>query len=357
MSSFTSHDVTYENGTKTLHYIAAGPSNGDLIIFLHGCPGIGLTWSSQLLTFASKGYHCIAPDMPGYGSSTARKVISDYSQESIVTGMLALLQSLNRQDAIWVAHDWGCGTLWSLARTHPEVCRAVAGMTVPYGVLEFGLEEALKYVNREIYPEDQYPYGQWSYQAFYEQSFEKAVAWFEKDIRGILKASFTRGNPAGVGKPSPLSNVVKDDGWFGGISKPPSADMIPDHLTILDKDIFEALVVAFEKTGFWPGDAWYLNHAANRAFNSANGKKDFRLTIPVLFIEAKYDTVCDTLNSRLAERQERLCDDLTFVSIDAGHFVPNEKAEEVNDAIGKWLDERVYKGENQVREDAASTVI
>ncbi|CAF9933068.1 MAG: hypothetical protein GOMPHAMPRED_007139 [Gomphillus americanus] len=341
MSSFQEYDLDYDNGDKKIHYLQAGPDDGELIIFMHGWPGIGKTWHNQLTAFAAKGFKAVAPDMPGYGKSSARKISSDYAQENVVHGMLSLLQHLGHKQAIWVAHDWGCGTLWSLARTHPEVCKALCGLTVPYGTLELGLEELVSLVDRKLYPEDEYPWGQWSYMAFYEQSFEKATAWFEKGIRGFLKGGFTKGNPAALGKPAHTANVVKDDGRWGGAPEPPSPDQIPDEAACIDKETFEELVAAMERTGFWPACAWYSHHKANRAFNLANGKKDTHLKMPVLFIEAKYDVICDTVNSELGDPQKELCDDLTFVSIDAGHFVPVEKWQEVNEAISNWLDTKV----------------
>jgi soluble epoxide hydrolase/lipid-phosphate phosphatase len=38
---------------------------------------------------------------------------------------------------------------------------------------------------------------------------------------------------------------------------------------------------------------------------------------------------------------KELCEDLTYVSIAAGHFVPVEKHEEVNQAMAEWLEAKV----------------
>ena len=38
----------------------------------------------------------------GYGRSSARKVIEDYSLETVNLGMLALLKDLGREKAIWI---------------------------------------------------------------------------------------------------------------------------------------------------------------------------------------------------------------------------------------------------------------
>ena len=38
----------------------------------------------------------------GYGKSTARKTTEDYAQENINQGMLALLERLGRDKAVWI---------------------------------------------------------------------------------------------------------------------------------------------------------------------------------------------------------------------------------------------------------------
>lgn len=76
--------------------------------------------------------------------------------------------------------------------------------------------------------------------------------------------------------------------------------------------------------------AYYLEKAAN------NGE----LLMPTLFIEAKYDTVCDTVNSPLAANQKKYSKNLTEASVDAGHWVAMEKPDEVNSIIAKWIEEK-----------------
>lgn len=51
---------------------------------------------------------------------------------------------------------------------------------------------------------------------FYEDDFEKATKWFEKDAGAFLRAGYAKGRPDGVGKPSALSGVKEAGGWFGG---------------------------------------------------------------------------------------------------------------------------------------------
>ena len=216
-------------------------------------------------------------------------------------------------------------------------------MAVPYRTLELGLEELLKTVNRDIYPKDEYPYGQWSYQVFYEQNFEKATSWLESDIPGILRLLYSNGNPANLGKPGRMANNVKDGGWFGGpekMPKPPSKDQIPagsSTIDNLDDETVRELETAMECTGFFGADAYYMNHKANRAWILQNSVNRGVLEMPVLFIQAKYDTTSDTVNSQLADPMKKLCRNLTYTSIDTGHWVLTEKPEETNAAIARWL--------------------
>ncbi|CAM1505904.1 Fc.00g115410.m01.CDS01 [Cosmosporella sp. VM-42] len=280
--------------------------------------------------------------MPGYGRSTARNMKSDYAQENVIQGMLAVLADTGQDQAIWVGHDWGCGTLWTPANTHPKVCRAVVGLCVPFGVLKLGLEEVVKTVDRDIYPEDQYPHGQWSYQVYYEKAFDKASAFFNKDIHGLLKALHAKGSPLAVSKPSSMgSTTVKDGGWMGGRTSPPPPEATPDDNLCMDQGTFDELVEAMEKTGFGPADSWCMNSKLNQEYHVSQSAYDGKLKLPVLFINARFDSVCETITERFARKMRNNCSNLTETIIDAGHWVASERPEETNTAIIRWLVEEV----------------
>jgi hypothetical protein len=75
-------------------YLEAGPPDGPLIVFVHGWPALAISWAPQLAHFAALGYRCIAPDMRGYGGSSAPPRREDYALEEIVADMLELLRAL-----------------------------------------------------------------------------------------------------------------------------------------------------------------------------------------------------------------------------------------------------------------------
>ena len=159
-SSITEHDFTSKDGDK-FFYLSAGPPSGPLLIFIHGWPALAETWKPQLLAFADLGFRTVAPDTRGYGRSVVSKDRADYALERHVADMLALLAHLDRDQAVWIGHDWGAGLVWSFAAHHPEACAGVVNMCVPYRTIEFGLEALVATVNRERYPVDKYPNGQW----------------------------------------------------------------------------------------------------------------------------------------------------------------------------------------------------
>ncbi|KAI1429036.1 putative epoxide hydrolase [Xylaria sp. FL1777] len=335
--NITSHDVVYAGGDKKIHYLAAGPINGPLIIFVHGWPGTAITWKSQIDAFAGLGFRTIAPDMPGYGKSTARRIVDDYCQEALVEGMLALLGDTGRDAAIWVGHDWGAGVTSSVATQHPEVVKALTNFCVPFRTVELGWEGYLPKVNREIYPADKYEVGQWDYIKHYEENFEKAVEWFEKDIAGFCKAGLQRSTAPPSRFSSMTATVRKDGGWFG-LERPPPVEATGPP--VLPPDVYESFVADMQKTGFWTGSAYYLHHDRNAEYNgkAASGGK---LTQPVLFIHATRDLVCDTKTSRLAEPMRQVCSNLTEVTIEAGHFVHYEEPGQVNAALTRFLVEEL----------------
>jgi len=196
--AITEHEFT-KNGDKHF-YLAAGPQLGPLLIFIHGWPAIAETWKPQLLAFAALGFRAVAPDNRGYGRTVATKERQDYRLEQHVSDMLGLLAHLERDQAVWIGHDWGASLVWSFAAHHPEKCRAVVNMCVPYRVLELGLDALVATVNREIYPKDKYPYGQWDYQHNYEVNTEKTIKALDANPDTSAKVFYMAGNPGDYGR-------------------------------------------------------------------------------------------------------------------------------------------------------------
>ena len=320
----------------TSFYLAAGPAAGPTVIFLHGWPELSLSWRHQLPVLAALGSRAVAPDMRGYGRSTVYRRHQDYALREIVADMIELADALGVEKPVWVGHDWGSPVAWSLASHHPERCLAVANLCVPYG-LERGLDAILPLVDRRLYPEAEFPAGQWEYMRFYEENFDKACRTFDANPYNTAKALFRKGDPAGRGKPSRTALVRKAGGWFGGAAAAPDLPRDPD---VLSEAELSAYAAALKRNGFFGPDSWYMNHAANAVY-SAEAANGGRLDMPVLFLAARWDYTCECVDSRLAEPMRDLVRDLTEAIIDCGHWMAQEKPVEVNAHLVHWLATRV----------------
>ena len=334
-TEISSHSVTV--GTHTTHYLAAGPESGPLIIFVHGWPELSISWRHQLPVFAGLGFRAVAPDMRGYGKSTVYPNLADYAQEHVVSDMIALLDSFGRDRAIWVGHDWGSPTVWNIASHHPDRCFGVANLCVPYFTLERGLEASVPLINRDRYPEAEYPYGQWEYMMFYAENFEKATSTFGANPYNTVKLLFRKGNPEGFGKPAGTAFTRKNGGWFGPLTEAPDFPVDTDVVTETDVQIYAE---ALGRNGFFGPDAYYMNHEANAVY-AGTALNDGHLDLPVLFVAAQYDYVCDTVTSRLAEPMRDRCNQLDEAVVFSGHWMAQERPAEVNAALARWVARRL----------------
>lgn len=315
-------------------YLECGPPDGPLLIFVHGWPALAISWRAQLAHFAQLGYRCVAPDMRGYGGSSAPPRREDYALEAIVADLRELLAALGAENAVWIGHDWGGPAVWEVARHHPAACRGVASACVPYVPGGFAPASLIPLVDRNVYPEGEYPAGQWDYVPYYAQSFDDARATFEADVPATIRALFRSGNPKHRGRPAPTARITRDGGWFGGGGRAPD---LPHDPAILSGDDLRAHVAAFERTGFFGPDAWYVNPERNAAYARS---AEPRLSMPVLFLHALYDTICETVDSRLAEPMRHECANLTERILETGHWLPQEQPERCNAALEEWMTEQ-----------------
>ena len=318
-------------------YLAAGPVDGPLVVLVHGWPELSISWRHQLPILAGLGFRAVAPDMRGYGRYSVYDRHDSYAQEEIVADMLELLTALGRERAVWVGHDWGSPVVWNLASHHPERCQAVAGLSVPYYTLERGLDSIVPLVDRNIYPEAEFPVGQWEYMRFYEDNFDQARRCFDADTTRTVKALFRRGNPAGHLKPSRTAMVRQDGGWFRGAGIAPD---LPLDTSVLSEAELCAYASALARNGFFGPDSWYMNHAANAgyAMRAVNGGY---LDMPALFLAGRHDFTCESIASRLGEPMRAYCRDLTEAVIESGHWMAQEQPMAVNAALVGWLANRV----------------
>ncbi len=119
------------NGLR-LHVAKAGPSDGPLMVLLHGFPEFWYGWRKQIEPLAEAGFRVWAPDQRGYNLSDKPRGIRHYAIELLAADAVGLIEAAGREQAILVGHDWGGAVVWQAAAQHPQrVSRAVI-LNVPH---------------------------------------------------------------------------------------------------------------------------------------------------------------------------------------------------------------------------------
>ena len=118
---FTHHfvEVPGDHELVLFHYVEAGKSGNEIIVFLHGIPDSWFQWHHQMAALSDR-YHCIAVDLKGYGQS--EKTAGDYRHEGASENLYALLEQIgvaNKKFNI-VSHDRGTVQADYIVAKHPE---------------------------------------------------------------------------------------------------------------------------------------------------------------------------------------------------------------------------------------------
>jgi pimeloyl-ACP methyl ester carboxylesterase len=123
---------TTSNDGVALHCVAAGPDDGRLVILLHGFPDSWGTWRKQLSFLGLRGFLAVAPDLRGYGESGKPRKVKDYAMPQLTADVDRIIQSLGREKACIVGHDWGAEIAWHFAMDHPAHVEKLAILNVPH---------------------------------------------------------------------------------------------------------------------------------------------------------------------------------------------------------------------------------
>jgi alpha-beta hydrolase superfamily lysophospholipase len=93
-----------EIATNGIHLHATELGEGPAILFVHGFPDTAYTWRKQMQAVAAAGFRAIAPDMRGYGGSSAPADPTLYTPFQTVGDLVGLLDALQVPQAIIVGH-------------------------------------------------------------------------------------------------------------------------------------------------------------------------------------------------------------------------------------------------------------
>ena len=94
-------------GDIRLHYVDAGPPDGETLLLIHGEPTWSYLFRKMIPTFTAAGYRVIAPDLVGFGRSDKFTDEDAYSYPMQVKYMLELVRALDLNNVTFFGQDWG----------------------------------------------------------------------------------------------------------------------------------------------------------------------------------------------------------------------------------------------------------
>ena len=292
---------------------------GPLVVLCHGWPELSYSWRHQIPAIAAAGFHVVAPDMRGFGQTSAPADINAYSIFDNVGDMVALVAALGEKQAVIIGHDWGAPVAWHAAMFRPDVFAAVAGLSVPPP--SRGRGRPLDTLRES---------GITNFYWQYFQTPGTAEAEFERDVGLTMRTLLGRGFS------DPGASLFIEDGK-GFLGDALGDRPLPAWLSEADLAFFTA---AYKKSGFGGGLNWYRN--IDRNWELTAPWQGAQIRQPSLFIAGSKDSVITGLiGAKRVADMERILPNLKqkLIIEGAGHWIQQERVSEVNAALIGFLRE------------------
>jgi pimeloyl-ACP methyl ester carboxylesterase len=292
--------------------------SGEPVILCHGFPESAYSWRHQMEPLAAAGFHVIAPDQRGYASSSCPTDVADYGIEHLTGDLVALLDQIGAEQAIFVGHDWGAFIVWQMAQLHPDRVKAVIGVSVPFTMWPAQPIPLLKSLMGDNF-----------FYMLYFQEVGPAEVELEADVRTTMRNLLWS---ASGGAFDALSDRVPRKaadgvGFLTDLAAMP--DPMPSWITDADVDQY---VHEFETSGFFGPVSYYRNLDHN--WFLTNQIPASTLTMPSAFIGGTKDFVV-TRNQAVIDHMASQLPDYrgTHLIEGAGHWTQQEKPTEFNDVL------------------------
>ncbi|MEV6559102.1 alpha/beta hydrolase [Nocardia sp. NPDC051756] len=317
------HRFVTTNGVR-MHVAEQG--EGHPVIFCHGFPHTWFIWHNQLESVAAAGYRAIAPDLRGYGQTDLPADVDSYTNEAVIGDLLALLDDIGAEQAVFVGLDFGAALVWELALRAPE---RVSGVIV---------------LNNPFAPRPpRSPSQLWAKAAarhflhlHYFQTPGVADAELAARPREFLQRVYY----------SLSADYHYLDTWQFPAEGTGYLDVLPEAPPLpwrwLTEREFDTLAQDFERTGFTGGLNWY--RALDRNWELTADYADASVTVPAYFMYGDHDPDMEGFSGRdpLTTLRNHVPDLRAVTKIaDAGHLVQLERATEVNTLLATHLRELV----------------
>jgi len=172
-------------GVLNIGYVEVGPTNGKVVVLLHGWPYDINSFVDVAPLLVSAGYRVIIPHLRGHGTT---RFLSDNTprngqQSAVAVDIIALMDALQIKKAIFAGYDWGGRTACIIAALWPERCEALVSVS---GYLMTNLEAS----KHPLPPKAEYT---WWYQYYF--ATERGREGYDKYRRDFAKLIWETASP------------------------------------------------------------------------------------------------------------------------------------------------------------------
>ncbi len=302
------------NGIELCVHVA-GPQDGPAIWLLHGFPECWHSWREQIPALVAAGYRVYAPQMRGYGQSSSPAEVADYDLLTLCADIQQAMDHFGHEQVVMVGHDWGAVVAWHLALLEPERVTRLITLSVPFaGRARRPVIEIL----RELYA-DRFNY------ILYFQEAGVAEQELNADIERTLRLFMQDQDVFLQKKPA-------DARLLDGTS-PPGA--LPQWCSPEDLDVY---VQTFAEHGFRGPLNWYRNF--DRNWQRTEFLAGRQVLQPTLFLIGDRDPVGVFEAHTLKRMPESVPDLEQRVLANCGHWIQNERGQQVNALMLEFLGKR-----------------
>ena len=309
---FKEYDIQ-TNGI-TLHVTEEG--EGPAVLFVHGFPDTSYTWRRQMKAVAAAGYRAIAPDMRGYGRSSAPADLNLYTPFQTAGDLVGLLDALKIPSAVLVGHDWGATHAWNAALLRPDRFTAVFCLSVPY----------VPRGDTSVFEKMRQAGKQNQFYMFDQMRPEADKVWSNAavTIPGILYWASGDAPKEKAWSPMDLSRVFYR----------PAPGPLPSWA---EPDYVAHNIAEFQRTGFHGGLNYY--RAAEPYFYLSGALKGEKLTQPCFYMIGKSDGLKELYPMTGEQlRAGGLPGLVGSVELDGvGHWIQHEASAQVSEQLVKFL--------------------
>jgi pimeloyl-ACP methyl ester carboxylesterase len=124
----------YSRGGLVFDVIDAGPTDGPVVVLLHGFPQQNTSWDAVISRLTAEGYRCLAPNQRGYSPGARPTRRRDYRVSELVEDVRMLIDSSGAQRVHLVGHDCGALVTWFAAAQMPERLVTASALSTPHPV-------------------------------------------------------------------------------------------------------------------------------------------------------------------------------------------------------------------------------